>query len=130
MTLGKMLKYARENADLTQKSVKEKTNINNKTLSNWEHDVSNPAPNDLKVLAKLYNVTVDYLLGLEPSASPTKSARTATANTATDTLTAEEREHLAMLRALSPEARRRVERNLRGEYEDSIDGQLQETTVC
>ena len=58
MTLGKMLKYARENADLTQKAVKEKTNINNKTLSNWEHDISNPAPNDLKVLAKLYNVTV------------------------------------------------------------------------
>ena len=139
MTLGKMLKYARENADLTQKSVKEKTNINNKTLSNWEHDISNPAPNDLKVLAKLYSVTVDYLLGLEPSASPTKSARTApasatantaTANTATDTLTAEEREHLAMLRALSPEARRRVERNLKGEYEDSIDSQMQEATVC
>lgn len=134
MTLGKMLRYARENADLTQKAVKEKTNINNKTLSNWEHDVSNPSPNDLKVLAKLYNVTVDYLLGLEKSPSSAKSATstasaTATVPTDTMTLTAEEREHLAMLRALSPEARRRVERNLRGEYEDSIDNQMQEATV-
>ena len=62
MELGKNLKYARTKADLTQREVERRTGINYKTLSNWENSVSNPAPDDLKVLADLYKVTTDFLL--------------------------------------------------------------------
>ena len=65
MTLGERLKLARECADLKQTEVKAKTGINNKTLSNWEHNIANPAPQDLKILAELYGVSADYLLGGE-----------------------------------------------------------------
>ena len=63
MTLGDKLKFAREKAELKQVDVMKITNINNKTLSNWEKNVSNPDPESLKLLAKVYNVSVDYLLG-------------------------------------------------------------------
>lgn len=63
MDIGNFLKAARENAGLKQIDVKKHTNINNKTLSNWENNVSKPSPEDLKTLATLYNTTVDYLIG-------------------------------------------------------------------
>ena len=56
------MKKARENADLTQKQVESITGISNATISNYENDVSNPNPETLKILAKLYQVSVDYLL--------------------------------------------------------------------
>lgn len=63
MDIGIFLKTARENAGLKQTDVKKHTNINNKTLSNWENNVSKPSPEDLRILATLYNTTVDYLIG-------------------------------------------------------------------
>ncbi len=63
MSLGKRLKKARLKADLTQIQVKEKTKINNKTLSNWENDVSSPDFESLNLLADLYVVSTDELLG-------------------------------------------------------------------
>lgn len=62
MTLGERLRIARENADLSQVLVKTKTGINNKTLSNYENDVSSPDPITLKTLADLYSVTTDWLI--------------------------------------------------------------------
>jgi transcriptional regulator with XRE-family HTH domain len=63
MTLGERLKTAREEKEYTQTSVAKLTGINNKTLSNWENDVSKPAPDDLAALASLYNISVDWLVG-------------------------------------------------------------------
>lgn len=120
---------------ITQERLGEILNVRKSTISRYEKGTMFPAPETLIAMANYFNVTIGYLLDHENSPSPAKSATStasATATVTTDTmaLTAEEREHLAMLRALSPEARRRVERNLRGEYEDSIDGQMQEATVC
>lgn len=67
MSLGERLRYARTKTDQTQREVAKKAGINYKTLSNWENNVSNPAPDDLLVLAKIYNVSTDYLLGRESS---------------------------------------------------------------
>lgn len=61
--IGSRLKKARSNKDLTQIQVMEKTNINHKTLSGYENDVSEPDLVTLTVLAELYGVTTDYLLG-------------------------------------------------------------------
>lgn len=65
MTLGTRLRQAREDADLRQTDVMQRTNISNKTLSNWENDRSQPDADQLVMLAKLYNVTTDELLGAD-----------------------------------------------------------------
>ena len=62
-TLGDSLRNAREVKNLTQKEVSKKTGINNKTISNYENNVSLPDPNTLKTFADIYETSVDYLLG-------------------------------------------------------------------
>lgn len=61
--LGQRLKQARLDKGLSQVQVMEYTNINNKTLSGYENNVSEPDLNTLEVLANLYEVTIDHLLG-------------------------------------------------------------------
>lgn len=62
-TLGDSLRNAREAKNFTQKEVSKKTGINNKTISNYENDVSLPDPITLKAFADIYETSVDYLLG-------------------------------------------------------------------
>lgn len=62
-TLGDSLRNAREAKNYTQKEVAKKAGINNKTISNYENDVSSPDPNTLKTFADIYETSVDYLLG-------------------------------------------------------------------
>ena len=62
MPLYKQLVKARKMAGLSQKEVTEKTGINNKSLSNWEHYVAMPSAEHIGVLARLYGVTTDFLL--------------------------------------------------------------------
>jgi transcriptional regulator with XRE-family HTH domain len=61
-TLGERLKIARERTGLKQTQVKERTNINNKTLSGYENNVSEPDSATLAVLAELYGVSYKWLL--------------------------------------------------------------------
>ena len=62
-TLGESLRNAREAKSLTQKEVSKKTGIHNKTISNYENNVSSPDPDALKTFADIYETSVDYLLG-------------------------------------------------------------------
>lgn len=64
-TIGERLRIARDKSGLKQTQVKERTNINNKTLSGYENNVSRPDLETLKLLAELYGVSTDYLLGHE-----------------------------------------------------------------
>lgn len=59
--LEKRLKTARTNAGLKQVDVMRKVGINNKTLSGYENGVAEPDLDTLKVLATLYNVSLDWL---------------------------------------------------------------------
>ncbi|WP_033829007.1 helix-turn-helix domain-containing protein [Bacillus andreraoultii] len=61
-TLGERLKLARERTGLKQTQVKERTNINNKTLSGYENNVSEPDSATLAVLAELYGVSYKWLI--------------------------------------------------------------------
>lgn len=63
--VGKKLREERDRKHLTQVQVFTKTGINNKTLSGYENEVSHPDFETLKLLAELYEVTTDYLLGME-----------------------------------------------------------------
>lgn len=64
-SLSSRLKEARERKKLKQIQVKEKTGINNKTLSGYENGVSEPDAETLRILANLYEVSIDWLLGNE-----------------------------------------------------------------
>ena len=62
MSLGEKLKQARKQRKLTQPDVEKLTGINYKTLSNWETDFYRPNVDELKKLALLYNVSIDFLM--------------------------------------------------------------------
>lgn len=64
-TLGTRLRSAREKKRLSQVEVYRRTGINNKTLSRYENDGTEPDADSLKKLAELYEVSVDFLLGVE-----------------------------------------------------------------
>ena len=62
LKIGGKLKILRENQGMTQVQIYKKTGINNKTLSGYENNVSQPDLATLKLLSQVYGVSVDYLL--------------------------------------------------------------------
>ena len=68
--LGNRLKKARENARLTQIQAAKKLGISNGTLSGYERNYRDPDTHVLEEMAKLYDVSVDYLLGRTDNPSP------------------------------------------------------------
>ncbi|MBL0387861.1 helix-turn-helix transcriptional regulator [Tumebacillus sp. ITR2] len=69
-SIGDRLKRAREWKHLTQIQVKERTNINNKTLSGYEKSVSIPDNETIKLLAGLYEVNPAWVVGFTDDPSP------------------------------------------------------------
>ncbi|UPK45916.1 helix-turn-helix domain-containing protein [Paenibacillus pabuli] len=57
------LKEARLTAGYTQIQVRDHTGVNNKTLSGYENNISEPDFETLKVLCDFYGVTTDWVLG-------------------------------------------------------------------
>ena len=62
MTLGEKLKEARKQAGLSQEQLSEKLGVSRSAVAKWETDKGLPDVDNLKVLSKLLNVSVDYLL--------------------------------------------------------------------
>ena len=62
MTFGEKLKEARKNAGLSQEQFAEKMSVSRSAIAKWETDKGMPDVNNLKVMAQLLNVSVDYLL--------------------------------------------------------------------
>ena len=62
MTLGEKIKEARKNAGLTQEQLAQKLVISRQAITKWESDKGLPDIQNLKALAELLNVSVDYLL--------------------------------------------------------------------
>lgn len=62
--LGSRLKELREECGLTQKQVAEKLQINSVTYLHYEKEQREPPLALLADMAKLFDVSVDYLLGL------------------------------------------------------------------
>lgn len=58
------MKKARESAGLSQKQVAMTLGVSAPTVSDWESDKIRPTAENLKKLADLYNVSIDYLLCL------------------------------------------------------------------
>ncbi len=93
------LRALRLESGLTQKELAAKLNSTDKSIWNYENGIATPPYEVLIAYAKFFNVSADYLLGLEDDFG----ARTATGgNVMRDTNTAQERELLELFRTLSP----------------------------
>ena len=62
MTLGEKLQDARKRCGLTQEQLAEKLSVSRSAVAKWESGKGLPDVDNLKSLAGLLNVSVDYLL--------------------------------------------------------------------
>ena len=62
MTFGEKLKLARKNAALTQEQLADKLMVSRQAITKWESDKGMPDINNLRRLAQLLDVSIDYLL--------------------------------------------------------------------
>ena len=63
--LGQRLYEIRTSFGWSQVELAKKLNISKQTVSNWENENIQPSIEMLVRLAKVFNVTTDYLLGLD-----------------------------------------------------------------
>ena len=64
-TIGTIIKKLRRDKDITQEKLAEFLNISPQAISRWETDLAMPDITLLPVLANIFNVTTDYLLGVD-----------------------------------------------------------------
>ena len=64
-TFGQRFNRLRKKYDLTQEEVAGKLGVSSQAVSKWENDVSMPDISLLLDIARLFNITVDELLGKE-----------------------------------------------------------------
>ena len=62
MTLGEKIKKARIENGLTQEQLSEKMMVSRQAITKWEADKGIPDVSNLKLLAQLLNVSIDFLL--------------------------------------------------------------------
>lgn len=65
MTLGQKIKKARIAVNLTQKELADQLSVTFQTVSKWESDTNEPDLTTLRAIAKLLNVTLEYLVSEE-----------------------------------------------------------------
>jgi transcriptional regulator with XRE-family HTH domain len=106
MTLGEKLKSIREQRGWTQSQAAERLGISSQVVSNYERDYRSPDKETLTRIAKVYNCSVDWLLGVtdnpermdSPSSSDKKDDKNARMGlafiTGGEDLTEEEAEYL------------------------------------
>lgn len=65
MLIGQRLKQFRLDAGYSQQTLADQINVSRQVISKWETDKSAPDLNMVVALAKLYNVSLNTLLGVE-----------------------------------------------------------------
>lgn len=65
MNIGEKLKELRNEKNFTQPELAKMLNVSNAAISFWETNKNEPKASYLKELALIFNVTCDYLLGIE-----------------------------------------------------------------
>lgn len=85
MSLQEKLIMLRKEKELSQFDVSEALRVSRQAVSRWEAGTAQPSTDNLKVLSKLYKVSVDYLLDddadrPEPPEEETQAAKTPTAS--------------------------------------------------
>ena len=62
MTFGEKLKEARKESGLSQEQFAQKLSVSRSAVAKWESDKGMPDINNLKAMAQLLDISVDYLL--------------------------------------------------------------------
>ncbi len=62
MSLGKNILSLRKKSGLSQEQLGEKVDVTRQTISNWENESTVPNPEQLKLLARTFHVSVDELI--------------------------------------------------------------------
>ena len=62
MKLGNNIFKSRKDCKLSQEQLAEKVDVTRQTISNWELGETSPKPEQLKLLSKALNVSIDELL--------------------------------------------------------------------
>ncbi len=65
MEFKDILKELRLEKSLTQEELAKQLNFSMSVVNKWENGKKNPSVDSLKILAKYFGVTIDYLLGIE-----------------------------------------------------------------
>lgn len=65
MKLSENILSLRKKNNLSQEQLAEKVNVSRQTISNWELGETSPNPEQLILLSKILQVSIDYLLGNE-----------------------------------------------------------------
>lgn len=97
------IKELRQEKELTQIDIAKGINTSQRNISRWENGENEPSSSFVIKLAKYFDVSADYLLGLEDDfGTRIPAVPTGAAKAMGDTLTAQERELLELFRELSP----------------------------
>ena len=64
-TFGEKLRYLRQEKNIGQIQLAKDLDVGKSTISLWEQDKCEPTLSKLITMAKYFNVTIDYLAGLE-----------------------------------------------------------------
>ncbi len=83
MTLGQTLYNLRTKANMTQEQLAEKMHVSRQSISKWESDAARPDLEKLKLLADLYQISMDELLGKETIADTVETPADAPAKDTT-----------------------------------------------
>ena len=59
------LRELRQEKGLSMKQLAKELNTTDAAISNWENEINEPKISYLKAIAQYFNVSADYLLGLE-----------------------------------------------------------------
>lgn len=62
---AKRLRELRTDANLSMKQLAVQLNTSDSTISNWENDINEPTLSNILALANFFEVSTDYLLGVE-----------------------------------------------------------------
>lgn len=68
--IAERIKTLRTNKGLSQRKLAQILDMANSTISGWESDYSLPCIEELKKLSKLFDVSIDYIIGITDIKEP------------------------------------------------------------
>lgn len=63
--IGERIKELRTEYNLTQKELARKIHFSSRTITSWETGVKEPSLQTIKLLARFFDVSTDYLLDMD-----------------------------------------------------------------
>ncbi len=64
-SLGEKIKFLRTSNNITQPQLAQKIGVSNGIISIWENNINEPKASYIKKICLFFDVSADYLLGLE-----------------------------------------------------------------